>query len=197
MCRIYQRLRESEKLMNILAFARRVLPFILRKAYVFFSRALFASCGKNVTYFANSSLSFENIILGDNVYIGPHAFFAATHSKIIIHDYVVFGPFVTIMGGDHNISEIGSHIFEVHKKNDFNDQDVIIEKGCWIGTRVTILKGVTVGEGSVIGAGSVVTKSVPPYTISAGNPAKVIRQRFKSEDLAKHKALLKCRQDDV
>ena len=46
----------------------------------------------------------------------------------------------------------------------------------WIGFNTIILKGVTIGEGSVVGAGSVVTKDVPPWTIVAGNPAKIIRE---------------------
>jgi len=48
----------------------------------------------------------------------------------------------------------------------------------WIGTRVTILSGVTVGEGAVIAAGSVVTKDVPPYTVVGGNPAKVLKENI-------------------
>jgi galactoside O-acetyltransferase len=46
----------------------------------------------------------------------------------------------------------------------------------WVGFGASILKGVTVGEGAVIGSGSVVTRDVPPYTLVAGNPARVIRQ---------------------
>ena len=52
----------------------------------------------------------------------------------------------------------------------------VIKKGASIGSNVTILCGVTVGEGAIVGAGSVVTKDVPPRTIVAGNPAKVIRK---------------------
>jgi galactoside O-acetyltransferase len=51
-----------------------------------------------------------------------------------------------------------------------------IERGAWLGARVIILKGVTVGEGSVVGAGSVVTRDVAPYTLVAGNPARLIRE---------------------
>jgi acetyltransferase-like isoleucine patch superfamily enzyme len=54
--------------------------------------------------------------------------------------------------------------------------DVAIERDAWIGAGAIILPNVTIGEGSVVGAGSVVTRSVPPFTIVVGNPAKAIRQ---------------------
>jgi maltose O-acetyltransferase len=57
------------------------------------------------------------------------------------------------------------------------EEPVIICDDVWIGGRVTILPGVTVGRGSIIGAGAVVTKDVPPYSIVGGNPANVIRMR--------------------
>ena len=53
---------------------------------------------------------------------------------------------------------------------------IIIEDDVWIASRVIILKDVTIGKGAVIGAGSIVTKSIPPYTFVAGNPAKIIRK---------------------
>ncbi len=46
----------------------------------------------------------------------------------------------------------------------------------WIGFNAIVLKGVTLGEGCVVGAGAVVTKDVPPYTVVAGNPARIIKQ---------------------
>lgn len=64
-------------------------------------------------------------------------------------------------------------------KDHFSDgasSPVIIEDDVWIATRATILKGVTIGHGSVIAAGAVVTKSVPPKSIVAGVPAKVIKK---------------------
>ena len=53
---------------------------------------------------------------------------------------------------------------------------VTIEDGCWIGGGVIILPGITIGKGSVIGAGSVVTKNIPPDSLAAGNPCRVIRK---------------------
>lgn len=53
---------------------------------------------------------------------------------------------------------------------------VTIGNKAWIGFNSTILKGVTVGEGAIVAASSVVTRDVPPFTIVAGNPAKVVRE---------------------
>ena len=58
---------------------------------------------------------------------------------------------------------------------------VKIGHGVWIGDSVIILGGVSVGNGAVIGAGSVVTKSILPYSIAVGNPARTIRYRFNQE----------------
>lgn len=51
----------------------------------------------------------------------------------------------------------------------------------WIGTRVIVLGGITIGDGAIIGAGAVVTKNVPPYSIVAGMPAKIIKYRFSNK----------------
>jgi maltose O-acetyltransferase len=57
------------------------------------------------------------------------------------------------------------------------ERPVRIGNDVWIGDRVIILPGVTIGDGCIIGAGSIVTHDTPPYSISAGNPARVIRYR--------------------
>jgi acetyltransferase-like isoleucine patch superfamily enzyme len=52
----------------------------------------------------------------------------------------------------------------------------VIKSGAWIGARVIILRGVTIGEGSIVSMGSVVTRDVAPYTIVMGNPARLIKE---------------------
>jgi len=56
-------------------------------------------------------------------------------------------------------------------------QPIVVERGVWIAARAIVLMGVTIGENSVIGAGSVVTESVPPNVVCAGNPARIIKQK--------------------
>lgn len=58
---------------------------------------------------------------------------------------------------------------------------VVIHDKVWIGFNAIVLKGVTIGEGAIVGAGAVVTKDVPPWTVVAGNPAKVIREIAENE----------------
>jgi acetyltransferase-like isoleucine patch superfamily enzyme len=57
------------------------------------------------------------------------------------------------------------------------EADVIIGRDVWLGARVIVLAGVTIGDGCVIGAGSVVTRSLPPNSIAVGAPARVVGER--------------------
>ena len=103
---------------------------------------------------------------------------------------MIAGPGLTIIAGDHNFAEVGKFICDQRTKRDEDDQDVTIESDVWIGCNVTILKGVTIGRGSVVAAGAVVTKSCPPYSIIGGVPAKVIKQRFTQDEIAKHEEMI-------
>jgi acetyltransferase-like isoleucine patch superfamily enzyme len=87
--------------------------------------------------------------------------------RIDIGANVRIAPYSVILDSDFH--DIKDHF------SDGPSRPVIIEDDVWIATRATILKGVTIGRGSVIAAGAVVTKDVPPYTIVAGVPAKVIK----------------------
>lgn len=124
------------------------------------------------------------------VTIGPRALIYCTSSKVIFQRKVVVGPGLTIIAGDHNFSEVGKFICDQHSKRPEDDQDVVIESDVWIGCNVTILKGVTIGRGSVVAAGAVVTKSCPPYSIIGGVPARIVKQRFTLDEIAKHEEIL-------
>jgi len=88
--------------------------------------------------------------------------------KITIGDKVCVGIGVKLLTGSH---DIGSRYFNLVTK------PIVIHSGAWIANYAIILPGVIIGEGAVVGACAVVTKDVPPWTVVAGNPARVIKKR--------------------
>ena len=127
---------------------------------------------------------------GDDCSIGPHGVLYSIYKKIIFGNHVMVGPGVTIVSGDHNIRKIGVPISLNEEKQPGDDADILIEDDVWIGANVTILKGVTIGRGSVIAAGAIVTRSVPPYGIYGGIPAKMINIRFTIPQIVEHEKIL-------
>jgi acetyltransferase-like isoleucine patch superfamily enzyme len=91
------------------------------------------------------------------------------------HDFTKFTTHDIFYNNNGIIDDYG---FEGYDR--FKD-DVIIGDDVWIGCNSTVLRGVSIGTGAVIGANSVVTKSVPPYAIYAGIPAKLIKMRFEPD----------------
>lgn len=157
-------------------------------------RSLVSECGKSVYFGNNVKISgWENVHIGNNVVLGPECMFLTTKSEIFIGDNVMFGPRVSVITGDHRTDLVGKFMISVtnDEKLPENDLPVFFSGDNWIGANATILKGVTIGEGAVIAANSLVTKNVPAYSVVAGVPAKVIKMRFTSEQLIKHKQILK------
>ena len=140
----------------------------------------------------NCSFIYSHVEIGNDVQIGDGASFIASKANIRIGNKVMFGPNVTIRGGDHQTNVIGRYMKDIKEceKDPQLDQDVIIEDDVWIGCNVTILKGVHIGRGSVVGAGSVVTKNIPPYTIYVGSHQPFTKPRFSSEEIIEHERLL-------
>ena len=87
---------------------------IYNKIYIPLYKKRMGSCGCNVYFSPFDSIFFyKNLYVGNNVYIGYHADFVSTRSKIIINDHVVFGPNVSIRGGDHRTDIVGRFIDEI------------------------------------------------------------------------------------
>ena len=115
----------------------------------------------------------SKIIIGNNVGISGAIIYAS--KEIIIDDYSQIGANCKIY--DTDFHPIGIPIEEWNKKGHLiKSKPVHIGKGVFIGADSIILKGVEIEEGSVVAAGSIVTKSVGPYTIVGGNPAREIRK---------------------
>lgn len=93
--------------------------------------------------------------------------------KITLGNKVRIAPYVMMIAGNHVFANPGQPI---HGQG-LTHAPITIEDDVWVAGRVNIMGGVTIGKGSVIGAGAVVTKDIPPYSIAAGVPAKVIRKR--------------------
>lgn len=113
----------------------------------------------------------KNAFIGKNCKISSHTFIC---EGVHIEDNVFVGHNVTFINDKHpratNID--GS----MQSDADWKVVETFIKKGASIGSSSTIMCGITVGENSIIGAGAVVTKDVPPNSIAAGVPAKVLRK---------------------
>lgn len=124
------------------------------KSYAYVApRSGFITIGKGCSINRNCVLlGYGGITIGNNVRIAANT---------------------SIIAFNHNFADADTPIIE--QGNSW--KGVTIEDDVWIGTGVRILDGVTLGRGAVIGAGSVVTKSVPPFSVAVGSPARVIKTR--------------------
>lgn len=161
----------------------------------------------------------NNVSIGGDVHIGlgtvieaPHRLTIGSHVYIgkgctievdgVIADHVLIANRVGVIGRyDHDHTCVGVPIREAPWIGDpayagpGRDLEVSIETDVWLGYGAIVLSGVTVGRGALVAAGAVVTKDVPPYAIVAGQPARVVAQRFGPEEIARHEALLGYRRE--
>lgn len=111
--------------------------------------------------------------LGEYVFIGDYGRIYNEKGGVSIGSYCQIGEQVLIVTTNHNYENAEKIPYD-HKTV---HRPVIIDDFVWIGARSTILSGCHIEEGAIIGAGNIVTKSVPKYSIVAGNPAKIIGYR--------------------
>lgn len=129
--------------------------------------------------------------------VGRYTYMAARSGAVYanIGSFCSIASNVGIGGGAHMLDGVSTSPIFNKGRNIFGKNFANIEfspyktttvgNDVWIGNRAMIMQGVTIGDGAVIGAGSIVTKDVEPYTIVAGNPARVIRKRFDDETIEK------------
>lgn len=166
----------------------RIGPDILLTHWrLYFKSSMKKLCTKKFKYFGEGAefrpgayaQSCSKISIGNHVVIRPGTFLFANPKKnggeIIIEDKVLIGAGVHFYTGKHHFSHTNIPIFDQGYTEPSLTDSIVLRKGCWIGAGAIVLQGVEIGENSVIGAGTVVTKSVPPKVVFAGNPGKVIR----------------------
>ncbi|MCD6461281.1 MAG: acyltransferase [Thermoplasmata archaeon] len=109
---------------------------------------------------------------GDNVTLNMFTWINAA-GGVEIGNNVLIGPRVIIHSANHRFADRETPIrYQGHEY-----RRVVIEDDVWIGGGAIILPGVRIGKGAVVGAGAVVTKDVPPFSVVAGVPARVIKER--------------------
>lgn len=174
-------------------------PRLWQKALIVpIQKRMLGACGSQVTLEKNIRLNWENVFLGNDVWIGYGAVFMCTRAPIKIGNHVLLGPNVTIITGNHRIDLVGKYLSSIQdsEKKPGDDKEVILEGDNWIGANATILKGVVIGRGAIVGAGSVVTKDVAPYICVGGVPAQQIGIRFTEEEIRQHEKILRQRKEE-
>ena len=155
---------------NLIWLVLDLLPQFIRKL---FFKLVFKHFGRQSMFDYKCYARYPwRVKIGNNVSINRGCeFYSSMRSEqgyITLENNVVLGPKVTIFSAGHNYYSM---------KLPDTSAPVVICQYAWIGGNTTILPGVVIGEGAVVGAGSIVTKSIPPYTVAVGNPAKVIKHR--------------------
>lgn len=119
--------------------------------------------------FACINNAVGDVMIGDHTRIGLHN---TIIGPVIIGSHVNLAQGITVTALNHNFEDSEKRIDE----QGVSTSAVVIEDDIWIGANAVVLPGVTIGHHSVVAAGAVVTKDVPPHSLVAGVPAKIIKQ---------------------
>jgi maltose O-acetyltransferase len=160
----------SSVLKNVPGSSRRSIGCKIRR--VFFKKYSKKFGAGSIVMPGVTVANLGNLSVGDNSGLGLNACINSI-DKVSIGDRVLMGPEVMIFTADHKWCDDEKTYYG---KGEIT-APVSIEDDVWIGARVIILKGVTIGKGATVAAGSVVTKDVSPYDIVGGVPAKYIKNK--------------------
>lgn len=122
-----------------------------------------------VESFACINNAVGDVIIGNHTRIGLHN---TIIGPVTIGSHVNLAQGITITALNHNFDDSEKHI----DQQGISTKEVVLEDDIWVGANAVILPGVTIGKHAVVAAGAIVTKDVPPHSLVAGVPAKVIRQ---------------------
>lgn len=167
--------------------------FIIDSFWGYIIKKSMGHCGKNVMLKPSTSVfkGIENLYFSDDIRIARYAVIYSTQAKVKIGPKVDIAPYLKIISGNHKFNAIGHFMFDNDiPKSPEDDKDIILEGDNWLGINVTILSGVTVGRGTIVAAGAVLNKSVPPYAIVGGVPAKILKYRFTIDECLEHERKL-------
>lgn len=149
----------------------------------------------HTTFSGCTMTSNPQLTVGNNVDIGWQSTIAVG-TQVIIEDNVRIASGAFIFGySGHPLDAKRRALGEGDDANQIGE--IILRKDVWIGTNVTIKGGVTIGEGTVVAAGSVVTKTLPPHSIAAGNPARVIGSIPNAQYSSEHNSDINMKAYDI
>lgn len=183
---------------------KRIVKFIIQK--ILYRGLLKFNYSNKIGFkskFEGANILFENVRFSGKMGYGSYI---ASNSMLIgkIGRFSSIGPNVSCNNGQHPYTYpyatthplfysrssiwsehwIEEEKFEEHRYVKDSKYPIVIGNDCWIGANVFIVGGVTINDGGVVLAGSVVTKDVPSYAVVGGVPAKVLKFRFRSEDIS-------------
>jgi acetyltransferase-like isoleucine patch superfamily enzyme len=152
---------------------------------------------KEILLYTKDFYKHKSYNIGTGTYGNPKVLDWNDGTTLEIGKYCSIARNVTILlGGEHPYNIVSTYPFYSFSKDKSligkdrkSKGSVVIGHEVWIGTNVTILSGVKIGNGSIVGAGSVVTKNIPEFSIYGGNPAKLLKMRFNSEEIEKIKKM--------